>query len=871
MQVAMRPDVLAYPSPTASQFVIFIAAMLTAGAFVGSWVHNQVVGDEWQRTVTRCLTAARAEPPAATRQAALLERAAREGRCRAAAERRRAGYSFGGAAAAAGIGLGLMLAAPTVVRRRRRLRSLDPRLAPVATRLAELAGEAGVGRPPTLMIGPATLRDAFSYGVPGRYRIALPPAVAVRWRDPGLFDPVVRHELAHVRHRDVPLAWLARSVWYALAPLLLLPVVGAVVSGDASLLPHYLWRAAVLAVTVQLVSTALLRARELDADLRAARVAGDEQSVARVVARARDAGGQAWHRRVLARHPSIARRLAVLERPERATGVGFLDGFTPAFLAGLSVPLVVGALTTLLTGTGRVDLAIVIAACVAGPLLAGSVGLGLARTALVGRVVGQPMRPARAALGVAAGLVAGQSLSLAQTAAGLGEGLGPVWWLIATALLGLGAVALSAGLAELWADSAPAHRRARSSWLSLLIVESLLFAAVLWMATTLESSARAGWDVTRQWLVFGAASTLVIVAAAVIALAAAWALAASRRQALTPSWLLERGTPEPWPTALSRGLRHALANGLAAGAIAAGGLVAVRVLAGPADAEDERFARYALLVWAGAGAAAAAAVALLLRHRHRGGGAALLAAPVACVVTTCGWLAMNTVLGGALTPGFVSDVARPPLALAFLMVACIAPMGLVVTRARLWPPRAAPVAVVASVLVTGTLAFERDNLLPSGGTASGLASLERAADESDQALLVQGVIDYLRTTATEVLADRGEVDGAVAAIRADRTVAADRVRRDVLAPLRAMLDDARAVKPAGSAREVHVSCLRALEASVAGYEAFAAGLVARDAGATLQMRRAFARARRQLRAAERDWRAWERGLQDLLAEVQGGG
>ena len=43
-----RPDVLAYPSPTTSRYLIFLAALLSAGVFVGNWIHNQVVGDELQ-------------------------------------------------------------------------------------------------------------------------------------------------------------------------------------------------------------------------------------------------------------------------------------------------------------------------------------------------------------------------------------------------------------------------------------------------------------------------------------------------------------------------------------------------------------------------------------------------------------------------------------------------------------------------------------------------------------------------------------------------------------------------------------------------------------------------------------------------------
>ena len=126
---------------------------------------------------------------------------------------------------------------------RRRLRAAGTPLAPAVERFDALAREVGIARAPKLVVGPSTLRDAFSYGTPGRYRVALPPAIIVRWRDPRTFDPLVRHELAHVAYHDVAAAWLARSMWLVVAPLLMLPFLTALVFGDFTVLPSYVWRA----------------------------------------------------------------------------------------------------------------------------------------------------------------------------------------------------------------------------------------------------------------------------------------------------------------------------------------------------------------------------------------------------------------------------------------------------------------------------------------------------------------------------------------------------------------------------------------------------------------------------------------------------
>src|SRR5213078_3074348 len=211
-------------------------------------------------------------------------------------------------------------------------------------------------------------------------------------------------------------------------------------------------------------------------------------------------------------------RLAVLERPELAAGVTFLDGLTAGFLAALAGPLVVNASVPFLMGGLRSDLALVAAVLVTGPLLGGSIGLGLWRAALVQRVAGGSVRPAQVALGVAAGLVLGQVASLAQTGTGFLGGVTHPPTLALVALGGLGATMLAAGLGELCADAAPAARGARGSWLLALTVSSVLFATALWLAGSLELTLDQGnWLITRTWLVTVVGAWPVLAAVAVLA------------------------------------------------------------------------------------------------------------------------------------------------------------------------------------------------------------------------------------------------------------------------------------------------------------------------------------------------------------------
>ena len=410
--------------------------------------------------------------------------------------------------------------------------------------MAELAAETGIRRMPRIERGPASQRDAFSYGAPGRPRVVLPPAVAVRWRDRELFDPLVRHELAHVRHRDVALAWLARSVWYALAPLLILPLVVSLLSSDHSILADLLWRAALLGLTVLLVSAALLRSREYDADLRAARVAGEIESLTALLRRSSGGHDRNPLRQLVARHPTPDQRILVLQDPERAAGVTFLDGFSPAFLAGLLFPLVSTVVVVMFTGSGRTDLGDSVAALVAGPLLGGSVGLGLWRAAVAGRVAGIRRQAGPVALGVAAGLVLGQLASLAGTGSGTAGGLDHPALLAVSAALGVGATVLSAGLAQLGADAAPRLHR-RVAIVAIVAIDGLVFASALWIGSTLQFALdSSGLALARAWLVTLLPSAgLVIGTVAVLALSAGWALWARTDRATAPAWMIEDGNP----------------------------------------------------------------------------------------------------------------------------------------------------------------------------------------------------------------------------------------------------------------------------------------------------------------------------------------
>ena len=301
------PRVLAMPSPTAVRSIFLVGTLLSAGLFVGTWFHNATaVGDSWLRRFAQCWSST-SSTATTDIQANLLQVQAYDA-CVASAQTTLAFFAVGGVAVAALLGLVVSLAVPRVLERRRQLRAGGGAVAIATPRLRELATDLGMRRMPRVAVGPSTVRDAFTYGRPGRYSVVLPTGVAIRPGDASTFDPLVRHEPAHIRRRDVELAWGARSFWLALLPILVAPVVWATATSDLSLLPVYVWRAAVLVAVTGLAAPAILRGREFEADLASSDTPEHREALAALLARLREreAAMVAW----AARQPSRPRRSA---------------------------------------------------------------------------------------------------------------------------------------------------------------------------------------------------------------------------------------------------------------------------------------------------------------------------------------------------------------------------------------------------------------------------------------------------------------------------------------------------------------------------------------------------------------------------------
>lgn len=519
-----RVNILALPAPTTGLYFLFIASLIAVGLFVGSWMHNAVLGREWVQSLSGCLALSTDQQPA----------------CTAPLEVRRGLWSLAGAGVVLALALGVLFVVPPVIRRRRKLKAPLPKHHVVVDRVTGLASQAGLRHVPSIFIGQAAMRDAFSFGRPGSPAVAVPPKVFGLLARPGPADGVLLHEFAHIRHRDVELAWLARSSWYVTLLVLVVPVVGAVWDGP-SLLPHYLWRAALLAVLVELVTALVLREREYDADLRAAARTGSEEQISASLALLGTPKPSNWLARMRRRHPRPEERVKVLKAPQLAAKSNFLRACCAGLLAGTLGPLVIGTATPLLTGSSIALGGLWASAAVTGGLLGLTVGLDLLRVLIAeslagpaeGLIAGIARSILTTAVGAGVGLAAGRQVSLAGIGQDLTAPLDPTG-LIAPFVAGLGTVFVCAGFAAVCLPFAGLASRPLYFWVPTVLFNVALFVVMTWVAESLDLALRGfGWVGAVLWIQYGydewPAVTLAFLMAVIATLAAVFGKAVGKR------------------------------------------------------------------------------------------------------------------------------------------------------------------------------------------------------------------------------------------------------------------------------------------------------------------------------------------------------
>ncbi|WP_431973697.1 M48 family metalloprotease [Micromonospora haikouensis] len=410
-------------------------------------------------------------------------------------------------------------------------------------------GLTGRNRPRLLIAGPP-VRQAFTIGVVGRRPIVvLPAGVAVAYRDPARFDPVVHHELAHVRARDVTWVAAVRGLVWLPVPAIAIGVlmdvaftrsffplggrVPKIIGGRSdAVLGGSLLTVLLLAGLVALLAASLLRMREREADRHAAR-AGQTDALAALLSDAPASTAPTGNRviaalrRPFARHPLPLDRVRSLRQP---TG---RDGY---LTQGLSVGAVTvmamaaaGNLTRELHYAAQGWLPTVAAAWVGAALLVGGLLPSLLRRADAARRTGVPATWWRPVAGTAIGLFVtafGTAMLPLPGANGLFLAPKPTDGLLlaaTTTALGAGAVGLCVALATVLvgtrASAGPARAAGR---LAGHLVAIAATAVLLWPLHVLAAVLHTDLpEAFRAWLVYSLPKAGWPAALALLALLAA--------------------------------------------------------------------------------------------------------------------------------------------------------------------------------------------------------------------------------------------------------------------------------------------------------------------------------------------------------------
>jgi Zn-dependent protease with chaperone function len=459
-----RLNPFVFPSDTGFRFLLLIATIVGVTLFAYNWIHINIADTSKEfAALAACADQQSAGNELAVDLPALEAVTAGYRACVARVFRPRADFMLTGVAALALTAGGFYLG--TYWWRRRAFAPLEPDEVPgLHEDVAILARESGLAFVPRLRWDALDPRpSALAFGPPGRRTIAITGGLAVDFSsNPPRFRAIVAHELAHFRNRDVDLTFATIAAWLAFLVIAVVPItltLGSLVAGAPDAVVGLTWRFALLTLLAYLTRNAVLRARELYADVRASTL---EPAIRDVLTAMRDAGGLIA--RLTRLHPPPSERVKAIEQPGRLLRLGAPD----AFATGLVGALALEEVTAFLYLYGWNDVSTVwVAALVFAPLVAAVIAMGAWRAVFATLTVSTRLAgSAQLGLALGAGLLVGREIGISKALLTSGPesvtptGIDVVW--IAGALVATAAFARwVATTASLWI---PAATRLRSPW-----------------------------------------------------------------------------------------------------------------------------------------------------------------------------------------------------------------------------------------------------------------------------------------------------------------------------------------------------------------------------------------------------------------------
>jgi len=474
--------------------------------------------------------------------------------------------------------------------RRDKLEPLDAEDAPeIVIYLAELCREAGLPSPPLFVVNPLNRTSTgLSFGRLGRYYIALNAGLVTKfYKDRPAFRAVVLHELAHLHNADVDKTYFSLAIGLAFLIAALVPLAISRLGRPLGDTFNIGWRVLALPVLVYLTLSAVLRAREVYADVRASTWDGLAGGLSRVLKGLPQPKGGRWGRYV-AFHPDPHDRRRALSDTQHL----FRMGFWEAFGTGIAVTIAFQSVENFIP-TSVPFLRALGAGLIFAPLIVGVVGSSVWRAALAALARRtMPRGTGRLALGLGLGLLLGQYLSLAALAlstskfalTGLNRFVFDVLWIGVVLISSWFFLYWIAAGAWTWMEVAVASRSPRPAYRVGLIIAGIWLTVWLGLLFYVYPVSAAGNEIplpapVALSLIQAAITSLLINPLTLLAFMSIWAfpLAAwfwRKRVAATlgSSWVFLG----PSPLTLPR--QHPLRPGLALTMGVAGGVISCALL-----------------------------------------------------------------------------------------------------------------------------------------------------------------------------------------------------------------------------------------------------------------------------------------------------
>lgn len=368
--------------------------------------------------------------------------------------------------------------------------------------LVDLCREIGLARTPIFLLKPLdTTGVGATFGRAGRYYVRLNQGLATKFStDHAGFRATMLHELSHIRNGDVEKTFFTLAIGWTFALVALLPMLVALLyallfsfNQEGLLIFNIFWRLLIFVLLIYLTLTAILRTREIYADVRASVWDGPLGALSRVLNRLPRIS-KSWQRLLLT-HPDPEERNRILGNPFRLLQQSSWDIFVTGAIATGFLYNVSLVLEQLYLHNTEFDLFVepVVLGILFACLIVGVVGLGIWRAVFAKQVIGTTrLHTLRIGLALTAGLLLGQTLSVNAYNSGYAYFTEVTFWRIS------------------WTATAS------QALVSLVLALCLLFILVLflrWIAVSaalwLEVAARRSSPRGIYWVAFVAASYIL--------------------------------------------------------------------------------------------------------------------------------------------------------------------------------------------------------------------------------------------------------------------------------------------------------------------------------------------------------------------------